>query len=118
MSATPHASSTAARFVSVNEIRTRFSRAMSEMYRKEVPQYGTLIDLVADVNAVALQADPELRQRMFARGVQLDEQRPGSGLGLDIVRTLAHTYGGRIEVLDAPLGGARLRLWLPQALAE
>jgi signal transduction histidine kinase len=50
--------------------------------------------------------------------VQLDEQRPGSGLGLDIVRTLAHTYGGRIEVLDAPLGGARLRLWLPQALAE
>jgi signal transduction histidine kinase len=34
------------------------------------------------------------------------------------VRTLAHTYGGRIEVLDAPLGGARLRLWLPQALAE
>ena len=49
---------------------------------------------------------------------QLDEQRPGSGLGLDIVRTLAHTYGGRIEVLDAPLGGARLRLWLPQALAE
>ena len=61
---------------------------------------------------------PELRQRMFARGVQLDEQRPGSGLGLDIVRTLAHTYGGRIEVLDAPLGGARLRLWLPQALAE
>ena len=61
---------------------------------------------------------PELRQRMFARGVQLDEQRPGSGLGLDIVRTLAHTYGGRIEVLDAPLGGARLRLWLPQAQAE
>jgi len=37
---------------------------------------------------------PELRQRMFARGVQLDEQRPGSGLGLDIVRTLATPTAG------------------------
>ncbi len=80
MSATPHASSTAARFVSVDEIRTRFSRAMSEMYRKEVPQYGTLIDLVADVNAVALQADPELRQRMSKSGEleRLDVERHGA----------------------------------------
>lgn len=80
MSATPHASSTAARFVSSNEIRTRFSRAMSEMYRKEVPQYGTLIDLVADVNAVALQADPELRQRMSKSGEleRLDVERHGA----------------------------------------
>ena len=80
MSATPYASSTAARFVSSNEIRTRFSRAMSEMYRKEVPQYGTLIDLVADVNAVALQADPELRQRMNSSGEleRLDVERHGA----------------------------------------
>ena len=80
MSATPYASSTAARFVSSNEIRTRFSRAMSEMYRKEVPQYGTLIDLVADVNAVALQADPELRQRMTSSGEleRLDVERHGA----------------------------------------
>lgn len=58
---------------------------------------------------------PELRQRMFTRGVQLDEQRPGSGLGLDIVRTLADTYGGSVQVLDAPppLSGARLLLVLP-----
>ncbi|WP_304351214.1 VOC family protein [Comamonas testosteroni] len=80
MSATPHASSTAARFVSVDEIRTRFSRAMSEMYRKEVPQYGTLIDLVADVNAVTLQGDPELRQRMTSSGEleRLDVERHGA----------------------------------------
>lgn len=55
------------------------------------------------------------RGRMFERGVQLDEQRPGSGLGLDIVRALAQTYGGGIEVLASPLGGARLRLRLPAA---
>lgn len=52
-------------------------------------------------------------QRMFERGVQLDEQRPGTGLGLDIVRTLAETYGGSIAVQAAPLGGARFILKLP-----
>ena len=55
------------------------------------------------------------RQHMFERGVQLDEQRPGSGLGLDIVRALAETYGGSVQALPSPLGGARLRLCLPAA---
>jgi signal transduction histidine kinase len=52
---------------------------------------------------------------MFERGVQLDERRAGSGLGLDIVRTLAETYGGSVQVQQAPLGGARLSLRLPRA---
>jgi len=56
-----------------------------------------------------------LRARMFERGVQLDEQHPGSGLGLDIVRVLAQTYGGSVQALASPLGGARLRLCLPAA---
>ncbi|HNT39684.1 MAG TPA: HAMP domain-containing sensor histidine kinase [Rubrivivax sp.] len=58
---------------------------------------------------------PAERERMFERGVQLDERRAGSGLGLDIVCTLAETYGGSVQVLDSPLGGARLRLQLPRA---
>ncbi len=58
---------------------------------------------------------PAQRQHMFARGVQLDEERPGSGLGLDIVRSLVQAYGGTIAVQDAPLGGARLVLALPAA---
>ncbi|RZA10056.1 MAG: VOC family protein, partial [Lysobacteraceae bacterium] len=33
------------------EIRTRFSAAMSHMYRREVPLYGDLLALVAQVNA-------------------------------------------------------------------
>ena len=55
------------------------------------------------------------RQRMFERGVQLDERRPGSGLGLDIVRALTDSYGGSVQALPSPLGGARLRLCLPAA---
>jgi uncharacterized glyoxalase superfamily metalloenzyme YdcJ len=37
----------AAAFVDCNEIRATFSRAMSDMYKKEVSRYGTLMELVA-----------------------------------------------------------------------
>lgn len=55
------------------------------------------------------------RERMFERGVRLDEQRPGAGLGLDIVRALADTYGGSVQAGPSRLGGACLRLCLPAA---
>ena len=32
------------------DLRLAFSNALSEMYRREVPAYGTLLDIVADVN--------------------------------------------------------------------
>ena len=53
-----------AHFVTPDEIRTRFSQTMSRMYRSEVPQYGTLMELVADVNAATLAADPRLRANL------------------------------------------------------
>jgi len=67
-------------FVSPDEIRTRFSRAMSDMYRAEVPQYGTLMELVGDVNAKARQADPLLDERLVRNGEveRLDLERHGA----------------------------------------
>ena len=59
-------------------------------------------------------ADEE-RELIFLRGVRMDEQRPGSGLGLDIVRDLASTYGGQVRAERSPLGGLRVCLWLPAA---
>ncbi|QEM83595.1 VOC family protein [Halomonas binhaiensis] len=55
-------------FVSSNEIRDRFSRAMSAMYQAEVPQYGTLLELVETVNRETLEARPELKASLEARG--------------------------------------------------
>ena len=44
------------RFLDPDQIRARFSAALSAMYRAEVPAYGALLDLVAQVNARVLAA--------------------------------------------------------------
>jgi len=53
-------------FLSADDIRTRFSLAMSAMYQQEVPQYGTLMQLVATVNDRALEVDIALKDRLTA----------------------------------------------------
>ncbi|APE30853.1 DUF1338 domain-containing protein [Halomonas aestuarii] len=52
--------------VSPDEIRDRFSTAMSAMYQAEVPQYETLLALVAQVNRETLERDPALAERLRA----------------------------------------------------
>lgn len=60
-------------------MRTRFSDAMSAMYRSEVPQYGTLLELVAAINRQVMQRDPSRSPAMGAadRG-RLDAERHGA----------------------------------------
>lgn len=50
--------------ISADEIRERFSQAMSKMYQSEVPQYGELLELVADVNLAILESHPHLYQQL------------------------------------------------------
>jgi uncharacterized glyoxalase superfamily metalloenzyme YdcJ len=50
--------------VSSDAIRTLFSQAMSEMYRSEVPQYGTLLELVSQSNTEARTQDAALDRRL------------------------------------------------------
>ncbi|OCX65971.1 DUF1338 domain-containing protein [Thioclava sp. SK-1] len=66
--------------LSSDAIRSLFSAAMSEMYRQEVPQYGTLIDLVRDVNDATLAANPALRAQISAADemARLDVERHGA----------------------------------------
>lgn len=40
------------------------------------------------------------REDVFARGERLDEKKPGSGLGLSIVKDLSGLYGGEINLAD------------------
>ncbi|MDK1387432.1 VOC family protein [Sinorhizobium sp. 8-89] len=67
-------------FVSADEIRSAFSAAMSVMYREEVPAYGTLMELVAKVNADTLAADATLKDRLEATDTldRISEERHGA----------------------------------------
>jgi two-component system sensor histidine kinase MprB len=55
------------------------------------------------------------RPHIFERFFRSEESRamPGSGLGLAIVRQVVDRHGGRVEVSEAPGGGARFSLWVP-----
>lgn len=50
-----------------DDVRTLFSKAMSDMYRAEVPLYGDLMKLVHDVNTETLRTNPSLRQTLEQR---------------------------------------------------
>ncbi|KGE77908.1 2-oxoadipate dioxygenase/decarboxylase HglS [Halomonas salina] len=71
---------TATDVVSADEIRDRFSRAMSAMYQAEVPQYETLLALVDEVNRETLAGDPALAERLeaFDELVRLGVERHGA----------------------------------------
>ncbi len=60
---------------------------------------------------------PDRREDIFERFVRLDDSRDrlhgGVGLGLAIVSEIIRAHGGRIEVGDSPLGGARFVVELP-----
>lgn len=59
---------------------------------------------------------PAERETIFARGARLDTDKPGTGLGLDIVRDVAEIYGGSIRLeASEDLGGLLARLTLPAA---
>ncbi|QKV54316.1 2-oxoadipate dioxygenase/decarboxylase HglS [Comamonas antarctica] len=66
--------------VNSDQIRAQFSQSMSAMYRQEVPQYGTLLDLVADINRATLEQNPELRRQLEEAGEleRIDLERHGA----------------------------------------
>ena len=57
--------------------------------------------------------EPEQRIAVIRRGERLDETKPGSGLGLSIVKELAELYGGVLKLDVSPASGVRAELTLP-----
>lgn len=52
-------------------------------------------------------------EAFYRIGDELRRTTPGTGLGLALVKRTVDAHGGRIEVTDAPGGGARFTLTLP-----
>lgn len=67
-------------FVSPDLIRHRFSKAMSDMYREEVPLYGTLMELVEQTNRHVLDYAPQIARQLDGTGEieRLDLERHGA----------------------------------------
>ena len=56
----------------------------------------------------------EQKNRVFSRGFRLDEQTPGSGLGLNIVKDIVEIYKGEIWLDKSnKLGGLKVNIKLP-----
>jgi signal transduction histidine kinase len=73
----------------------------------------TIMEIYVEDNGDGLPADK--RKTVLARGERLDENAPGSGLGLSIVSDLVGAYGGKVWLEDSSLGGLRVVLHLPSS---
>jgi len=50
---------------------------------------------------------------LLQRGMRLDESTPGHGIGLAVVKDIAHSYGGQLSVQTSKLGGAEIMVSIP-----
>ncbi|UVJ43908.1 VOC family protein [Pseudomonas sp. LS1212] len=67
-------------FVSPDSIRAQFSAAMSAMYKLEVPLYGTLLELVGEINQAVMENNPNIAETLRWTGEiqRLDQERHGA----------------------------------------
>ncbi|HUT13933.1 MAG TPA: HAMP domain-containing sensor histidine kinase [Thermoguttaceae bacterium] len=82
--------------------------------------HGRIVTQIAD-NGRGI--PPPMRRKIFGRfvrlGMELEREKPGTGLGLYIVRTLLRRLGGRIRVRDRQQGpGTVFEVQLPGVPAE
>jgi signal transduction histidine kinase len=54
----------------------------------------------------------EKLEQVTKRGVRLDETTPGTGLGLNIVNEMAHSYRGSLTLSKSSMGGLKASLVL------
>lgn len=80
-----------------------------------VEEQGDMVGIIIEDDGRGI---PEKdRARIFDRGVRLDSGKPGTGLGMAIVRDVAEIYNGTIELDESEdMGGLLVRLRLPKAV--
>jgi signal transduction histidine kinase len=82
---------------------------------KAEPEGPGLLKVTVEDDGPGLPEDQ--RAAVLRRGARLDEDAPGSGLGLSIVEELAKAYGGAVSLGESAWGGLKVELRLPQAEA-
>lgn len=65
---------------------------------------------------------PAMRKKIFGRfvrlGMELQREKPGTGLGLYIVRSLVRKMRGDIQILNRPEGGTVFEVFLPADMQD
>jgi two-component system, OmpR family, sensor histidine kinase TctE len=74
-----------------------------------VRAYDTCLEVEDDGPGIP----PEDRERMFEPFQRIRPRQTGVGLGLNLVQQVVERHGGRVTILDAPDGGALIRIDLP-----
>lgn len=79
-----------------------------------VAKHSGFVEFLIEDDGVGI--PEEQRIRIFDRGVRLDSGKPGTGLGMAIVRDVAEIYEGTVSLEESEdLGGLLVRLRLPAA---
>jgi len=84
-----------------------------------LPDRGSVVIRISD-NGPGI-PDP-LQRKIFGRfvrlGTELERKKPGTGLGLYIVRTLVKRWKGRVQVSSGETGGTVFQVTLPNATSR
>jgi two-component system sensor histidine kinase BaeS len=70
-------------------------------------------EVVLSVSDTGSGIPPEEQERVFEAGVRLDPSRPGSGLGLSVVRAIADAHGASLRLESEPGRGSTFSLAFP-----
>lgn len=118
--------------LAVDGDRAALDRALGHLVANAARSAASHVDVRVesiDAGTVALHVDDDgpgipadQREAVVQRFVRLDEGRSrdagGAGLGLAVASEVAARHGGRLEIGDAPLGGARVTILLPIGTAR
>ncbi|QPK04007.1 ATP-binding protein [Vibrio kanaloae] len=86
----------------------KWARSIIRVHAKELT--GGNVELIVEDDG---QGIPEEKlEQVTKRGVRLDETTPGTGLGLNIVNEMAHSYRGSLTLRKSSMGGLRASLIL------
>lgn len=105
-----HANAAALELAVRNLLGNALRHARSQVRASALRQRnGLLLQVEDDGPGIA----PVHRADVFAPYFRLHDSPGGFGLGLAMVRAIVERHGGTVDIGDSPLGGAALRVWLP-----
>lgn len=78
------------------------------LIRVHAQQEGERLSIMIEDDGAGI--DEQQLSHIVKRGVRLDESTPGTGLGLNIVSELAHSYRGELSFENSSLGGVKAML--------